>query len=66
MESIILSESWCFNKNLVVMKRYDNDVPLWESKFSSSTFWVQVHDIPIRYMTKEVVEELCDTVGEVS
>lgn len=48
------------------MKRYDNDMPLWESKFSSATFWVQVHDIPIWYMTKEVAEELCDTIGEVS
>lgn len=66
VERNILSKPWCFDKHLVVMKRYDNDVPLRELKFSSSTFWVQVHDMPIRYMTKEVAEELCDTIGEVS
>ena len=28
-------------------------------------FWVQVHDIPIQYMTKEVAENICDIIGEV-
>ena len=27
--------------------------------------WVQVHEIPIHYMSIEVVETICGTVGEV-
>ena len=27
--------------------------------------WVQVHDIPIHYMSIEVVETICGNVGEV-
>lgn len=28
-------------------------------------FWVQVHDIPVRYMTTEVAENIYETIGEV-
>lgn len=34
-------------------------------KFDRATFWVQVYDIPIRYMSREVAESICDTVGAV-
>ena len=29
-------------------------------------FWVQVHDIPICFMTKMVAEGICDTIGEIN
>ena len=28
-------------------------------------FWIQVHDIPIRYMITEVAENICDIICEV-
>lgn len=30
-----------------------------------ATFWVQVHDIAVRFITKKVAENICETVGEV-
>ena len=28
-------------------------------------FWVQVHGIPIRFMTTKVADNICDTIGRV-
>ena len=65
MERIIKSERWSFDKHLVVLQRYEGDSPLRDLRFNRATFWDQVHDIPIRFMKKEVVENICDTIGEV-
>ena len=62
---IIQSEPWCFDKHLVVLEKYDNDVPFQELQFLRASFWVQVHDIPVRFMSKAIAEEICDIIGEV-
>ncbi|KAK9996626.1 hypothetical protein SO802_021312 [Lithocarpus litseifolius] len=65
LEQVFHSEPWCFDKHLVVLQRYDQDVLVNDLKFDRATFWIQVHDIPIRYMSREVAESICDIVGEV-
>ena len=65
VDRILKSQPWSFDKHLVVIQRYDYDTPARELRFNKATFWVQVHDIPIRYMSQKVAESLCETVGEV-
>ena len=65
VDKIMDSEPWSFSKHLVVMKRYDNDRPLDDVKYDWTTFWVQVHGLPLRYMTIEAAEKICRGVGEV-
>ena len=65
IDCILRSEPWCFDKHLVVFQQYDGDIPISELNFQWASFWVQVHDIPIRFMTREVTENICDTVGTV-
>ena len=48
-----------------MLQRYSTDCPIRDLVFSKTLFWVQVHDIPIQYMTKEVAKNICDIVGEV-
>ena len=59
------SELWSFNKHLVFMQHYDNDRPLKDIKYVQTTFWVQVHRLPLRYMTIKVAEKICGGVGKV-
>lgn len=33
--------------------------------FTKTLFWVQVHEIPMCFMTKKVAKSLCETVDEV-
>ena len=66
MDRILDGEPWSFDKHLVVMRRYDNDSPLEDIKFEKAKLWVQVHGIPIKYMTIEAVKKICSVLGEVS
>ena len=65
IERILKNQPWSFDKHLVMLQRYSTDCPIRDLVFSKTLFWVQVHDIPIWYMTKEVAENIYDIVGEV-
>ena len=65
VDKIMDSEPWSFDKHLVVMQCYDNDRPPDDIKYDRTTFWVQVHGLPLMYMTIEVAEKICEGVGEV-
>ena len=62
---VLNSEPWSFDKHLVVVQEYERNTPIKDVSFNKTSFCVQVYDIPIRYMTKEVAEEICSLVGEV-
>ena len=65
IERILKNQPWSFDKHLVMLQRYNTDCSVRDLVFSKTLFWVQVHDIPIWYMTKEVAENIYDIVGEV-
>ena len=62
---IIQSEPWCFDKHLVVLELFDDNVPARELQFRKAMFWVQVHNIPIRFMMRGVAESIYDIIGDV-
>ena len=64
-EKIFASEPWSFNKHLVVLQRFENNVPVRELSFTQTVMWVQIHDIPFRYMNRRVAKEICEVVGVV-
>ena len=45
--------------------RYNLDIPVRDLVFKTTVFWVQVHDILVRFMMRKVAEEICDTIREV-
>ena len=65
MDSILTNEPWSFDKHLLVLQRYDKDESIEDLTFKSTTFWVQVHDIPVRFMNPKVAEGICSTVGTI-
>uniref|UniRef100_A0A7N2KS50 DUF4283 domain-containing protein n=1 Tax=Quercus lobata TaxID=97700 RepID=A0A7N2KS50_QUELO len=62
---ILMNQPWSFDKHLVVVMQYGNGVPFRSLSFNMVMLWVQVYDIPIRFMTTEVAKNLCDIIGEV-
>ena len=65
VDRIIQNQPWSFDKHLAVIQTYDSDTPARNLIFNKATFWVQVHDIPLRYMTRQMAECLCEIIGEV-
>lgn len=48
-----------FDKHLGIIQRYDKVRHIRDLDFKLVTFWVQVHDNPIRFMNREVAEGIC-------
>ena len=42
------------------------DTLIRDLKFDKVAVWVQVHDIPIRFMSQGVAEELCEVFSVVN
>nr|XP_023874461.1 uncharacterized protein LOC111987005 [Quercus suber] len=63
VDKIVSNEPWSFDKSLVVLQRYDRNSPIEELSFDKASFWVQVHNMPIRYRTKSVAEDICESIG---
>ncbi|KAK9984667.1 hypothetical protein SO802_034192 [Lithocarpus litseifolius] len=65
VEKIFYGEPWSFDKHLVLIQRYDHTIPVKELVFNQVSMWVQVHDIPIKILSRDVAEKLCEAVREV-
>ena len=65
IEKIFASEPWSFDKHLVVLQRFENNSPISELSFTWTAFWVQIYDIPFRYMNRRVAEDICAVIGVV-
>ena len=50
IEKIFASEPWSFDKHLVVLQRFENNLSVLELSFTQTAFWVQIYDILFRYM----------------
>ena len=57
--------TWSFDKHLMVLQRYDKDTSIEDLMFNRTSFWVQVHNIPVRFMNQKMAEGICSTVGMV-
>ena len=65
VDRILEGKPWSFDKHLVVMSRYKNESLIQDIKFDKTKLWVQVHGIPIKYMTIEAAKKICSVMGEV-
>ncbi|XP_023909156.2 uncharacterized protein LOC112020830 [Quercus suber] len=50
---------------MVLFQHYNGAVPIRNLVFDKVCFWVQLHDIVVRFMNVEVVKKLCDVIREV-
>lgn len=54
---------WLFDKHLFVMKDFDGLTPPRNMKFETASFWVQIHNLPLACMNREVGYKIGSSVG---
>ena len=65
VDRVLQSETWTFDKHLVVMERYNTNSSVDELKLDRTSFWVQVHGLPIKFMNVRAVENIYEVLGRV-
>uniref|UniRef100_A0A2N9FN80 Protein kinase domain-containing protein n=1 Tax=Fagus sylvatica TaxID=28930 RepID=A0A2N9FN80_FAGSY len=59
-------EPWAYDKHLVVFQRIEDDEAIAEVEFKYTSFWVQLHGIPIRRMNHEAATILGSSLGKIA
>lgn len=52
LERVLEYEPWTFDKHLVIFQRIDKATTVSSLAFNECTFWVQIHDLPFKSMTR--------------
>jgi hypothetical protein len=66
LERVLANEPWTYDKFLVVFQRVQGDGPIQDSLFSHTSFWVQLHNLPIRRRTEAAAESISQSIGLVA
>ena len=64
-DKVLLGEPWSYDRHLVSIQRFDGSKALKDIDFKFCSFWIQIHDIPFKFMTEDTAKEIGDTIGTV-
>ncbi|KAK0579501.1 hypothetical protein LWI29_027210 [Acer saccharum] len=65
LERVFSGGPWNFNNALLAMERPIGKGTIESLKFSQADFWVQIHQVPLLCMTREIGRFLGGMIGEV-
>lgn len=57
---------WTINGAHLVLKKWDPNLALEDIDFTFSSFWVQVHGLPLKYLNRTNVEKIGNLIGSVN
>lgn len=56
---------WSFNKYILALHKLGDDEQIKNISFDIASFWIQIHDLPARRMTKDIGVRISNTLGEI-
>ena len=65
LERVLHGEPWSYDKHLVTFQRVDADTSIAEMECRWVSFWVQIHNLPVRRMNHDTASALGGTLGVV-
>lgn len=65
MVRVLTNGPWSFDKYLVAIHKLGEKEQIQNICFEKVSFWVQLHDVPTRRMTRETGEKIGRTLGEI-
>jgi hypothetical protein len=64
-QRVLAGRPWLFDKHLVVLKVFDEMTPPTQMSFTQAAFWIQIHNMPLVCMNREVGFNIGASLGEV-
>lgn len=62
----VVSGKWClFDGNLFALKDLDGHCQITKTQFDSESYWVQLHELPVKYMDRFYGTLIGNTIGKV-
>ncbi|KAJ4706539.1 Zinc CCHC-type-like protein [Melia azedarach] len=62
---VLYTGPWCFDKNLIVLTEPTGIEDLAQQSFTHVSFWIQIHNLPIMCMNRDVGTMLGQMIGEI-
>jgi hypothetical protein len=62
-ERVLAGRPWTFDRQILVINEFDGKTPPSQMEFMHSPFWIQVHDLPLLCMTKNVGIRIGESLG---
>lgn len=62
-ERVLEHEPWTYDKHLVVFEKVIANVPISSLSFQFTSFWIQIHDLPVHCLNKETREAIGNSLG---
>ena len=63
MKKVLDKSPWSFDRKLILLKRFHEDLSLGNVAFQYSPFWIRVFNIPIKSMNKAIGTHIAKEIG---
>ena len=63
LQRVVEHEPWTYDKHLVIFERVRKNDSISDLRFQFTSFWIQIHDLPIHCLTPEVREAIGGSLG---
>ena len=63
MKEVLDKSPWSFDRKLILLKRFHEDLSPGNVAFQYSPFWIRVFNIPIKSMNKAIGTHIVKEIG---
>ena len=58
LKRVFVQGPWTFDKKLILMVRFENDMQPTAVIFNQAAFWIRIHNLPILCMIRGIGEDI--------
>jgi hypothetical protein len=62
-QHVLAGRPWSFDRFILALSEFDGSIPSSQWDFTTSPFWIQVHDMPLICMTKAIGSKIGEFLG---
>jgi hypothetical protein len=62
-QRVLAGRPWSFDRFIIALSEFDGSIPSSQWDFTTSPFWIQIHDMPLICMTKAIGSKIGESLG---